>query len=130
MGGRGRVFRNLFPQHRYLNANGAVTVETHKGSIQVTTWDRAEVEIQARIQAEAGTSMDRYRFEGTEIHIDSPAEAGTTPRCATRSACRVRGGSQFAITVLRRRSPILVARSISIRIAARFGSSASAARCN
>jgi hypothetical protein len=58
-----------------LSATGAVTVETHKGSIQVTTWDRAEVEIQARIQAEAGTSMDRRRFEGTEVHIDSSAEA-------------------------------------------------------
>jgi hypothetical protein len=61
-----------------LNANGLVEIETHKGAIRVTTWDRREVEIQARIEAEPGsspwTSMDRRRFDATEVRIDaSPA---------------------------------------------------------
>jgi DUF4097 and DUF4098 domain-containing protein YvlB len=58
-----------------LHPNGSVTLENHKGSIHVTTWDRAEVEIQARIQAEDGTSMDRRRFEGTDVRIDSSTGA-------------------------------------------------------
>jgi hypothetical protein len=58
-----------------LHPNGAVTLENHKGWIHVTTWDRAEVEIQARIQAEEGNSMDRRRFEGTEVRIDSSPDA-------------------------------------------------------
>jgi hypothetical protein len=58
-----------------LNPNGAVTLENHKGSIHITTWDRPEVEIQARIQAEDGNPMDRRRFEGTDVRIDSSADA-------------------------------------------------------
>jgi hypothetical protein len=58
-----------------LHPNGSVTLENHKGSIHVTTWDRAEVEIQARIQAEDGNPMDRRRFEGTEVRIDSSTDA-------------------------------------------------------
>lgn len=63
-----------------LHSNGSITLENHKGSIHVTTWDRAEVEIQARIQAEEGNSMDRRRFEGTEVRIDS---SGDTVRIQT-----------------------------------------------
>lgn len=58
-----------------LHPNGSVTVENHKGSIHITTWNRAEVEIQARIQAEDGNSMDRRRFEGTEVRIESSGDA-------------------------------------------------------
>jgi DUF4097 and DUF4098 domain-containing protein YvlB len=58
-----------------LHSNGAVEIETHKGSIKVSTWDRQEVEIQARIEAEPGTSMDRRRFDGTEVRIDSSADS-------------------------------------------------------
>lgn len=53
-----------------LRADGSVEIETHKGSIKVTTWDRAEVEIQARIEAESGTAVDRRRFDATEVRID------------------------------------------------------------
>lgn len=52
-----------------LTPSGSVTIETHKGSIRVTTWDRAEVEIKARIEAEPGTTMDQRRFEGTDVRI-------------------------------------------------------------
>lgn len=58
-----------------LKANGLVEIETHKGSIRVTTWDKPEVEIQARIEAESGTTMDRRLFDGTEVRIDSSTEA-------------------------------------------------------
>ena len=54
-----------------LHANGSVTLDNHKGSIHVTTWDRAEVEIQARIQAEDGAPMDRRRFDGTAVRIET-----------------------------------------------------------
>src|SRR5271166_5293652 len=58
-----------------LTPSGSVTIETHKGSIRVTTWDRAEVEIKARIESEPGTTMDRRRFEGTEVRIVSSPDA-------------------------------------------------------
>ena len=58
-----------------LPTNGLVDIETHKGSIRVSVWDRQEVEIQARIEAEPGTEMDRRRFDGTEVRIDSSAES-------------------------------------------------------
>jgi len=58
-----------------LRANGSVELETHKGTIRVSTWDRQEVEIQARIEAEPGTIMDRRRFDGTDVHIDSSADS-------------------------------------------------------
>jgi hypothetical protein len=58
-----------------LTPSGSVTIETHKGSIRVTTWDRAAVEIKARIEAEPGTTMDQRRFEGTDVRIVSSPEA-------------------------------------------------------
>ena len=58
-----------------LNPNGAVTIENHKGSIQVTTWDRPQVDIKARIEAEPQTTMDRRRFDATEVLIDSSADS-------------------------------------------------------
>jgi hypothetical protein len=58
-----------------LNANGLVEIETHKGSITVTAWDRREVEIKARIEPEPGNTMDRRRFDGTEVRIDSSADS-------------------------------------------------------
>src|SRR5580698_8563234 len=58
-----------------FNGNGSVESETHKGSIKVSTWDRQEVEIQARIESEPGTIMDRRRFDGTDVHIDSTPDA-------------------------------------------------------
>jgi Putative adhesin len=58
-----------------LSRNGFVSLETHKGSIQVTTWDRQDVEIHARIEQEPGTTMDRRRFDGTDVLIDSSADS-------------------------------------------------------
>jgi len=58
-----------------LHGNGSVEIETHKGSIRVSVWDRQEVEIQARIEAEPGTIMDRRRFDATDVHIDSSPDS-------------------------------------------------------
>lgn len=58
-----------------LHPNGSLEIETHKGSVKVSTWDRAEVEIQARIEAEPGTVMDRRRFDGTEVRIDASPDS-------------------------------------------------------
>ena len=58
-----------------LRGNGSVEIETHKGSIRVSVWDRQEVEIQARIEAEPGSLMDRRRFDATEVRIDSSADS-------------------------------------------------------
>lgn len=54
-----------------LTGTGLVEIETHKGSIRVSVWDRQEVDIQARIEAEPGSPMDRRRFDATEVRIDS-----------------------------------------------------------
>ncbi len=54
-----------------LRGNGLFEIETHKGGIRVSVWDRQEVEIQARIQPEPGTIMDRRQFDGTEVRISS-----------------------------------------------------------
>jgi len=58
-----------------LHGNGLVEIETHKGSIRVSVWDRQEVEIQARIEAEPGSTMDRRRFDGTDVHIDASPDS-------------------------------------------------------
>src|SRR5437016_2813377 len=58
-----------------LSQTGAVTIETHKGSVHVTTWDRPEVDIKARIEAESGTTMDRRRFDATDVRIDASSDA-------------------------------------------------------
>jgi len=58
-----------------LSQTGAVTVQNHKGSIHVSTWDRPEVEIKARIEAEPGSSMDRRRFDGTDVEISASQDS-------------------------------------------------------
>src|SRR5947207_2846247 len=60
-----------------LNPTGSVTIENHKGSIRVSTWDRPEVDIQARIQFEAGAKFDRRRLDDTQILIDSSANSAS-----------------------------------------------------
>ena len=41
-----------------LDGNGELVIDTHKGRIEVKTWDRAEVDIQARIEADSWTGSD------------------------------------------------------------------------
>lgn len=58
-----------------LNANGSVTIDTLKGSIHVSTWDRSEIDIKARIEAEADSAADHKRFEATEVSIDAGSDS-------------------------------------------------------
>lgn len=58
-----------------LNAGGAVSIDTHKGSVTVNTWDRDEVEITARVEAGGQSADERRWVEETEVHIQSAAGA-------------------------------------------------------
>jgi len=56
-----------------LPPTGSVTIEGHNGSIRVKTWDRAEIEIHARIEMNSGFGFqeaNRRRFEETRVDID------------------------------------------------------------
>jgi len=57
-----------------LPPTGSVTIESHNGSIKVNTWDRAEIEIHARIEMNSGFGFQdasRSRFDATRVDIDS-----------------------------------------------------------
>ena len=56
-----------------LAADGRVTVDTYKGSIRVSPWDRAEVAVEARIVADdsCGSERDQKKWvEDTEVVIE------------------------------------------------------------
>ncbi|MFK7848168.1 MAG: DUF4097 domain-containing protein [Rhodothermales bacterium] len=48
-----------------FSASGRVQVDTYKGSIDVTTWDRNEVEIEAIVEADGNGALVAF----TEVHI-------------------------------------------------------------
>ncbi len=58
-----------------LKAEGLVTLESHNGSIQVRTWDRAEIEIHARIESANSSPEDIRRFNETTVEIESSPNA-------------------------------------------------------
>ena len=57
-----------------LDADGRLVVDTYKGSITITTWDRAEVDISARIEADKSTWESRRdeeeKVRDTEVRIE------------------------------------------------------------
>ena len=56
-----------------LAADGKVTIETYKGSIHVTPWDRAEVAVEARIVPDPGCGSEKDQREwvaATEVVIE------------------------------------------------------------
>src|SRR5271169_761462 len=56
-----------------LAADGRVTIDTYKGSIRVTPWDRAEVAVEARIVPDdsCGSEKDQKEWvEATEVVIE------------------------------------------------------------
>ncbi len=57
-----------------LRATGSVTLESHNGSIHVETWDRAEIEIHARIESAGLSAEDLSRFRETTVQIDGSGE--------------------------------------------------------
>ncbi|MGH8248290.1 MAG: DUF4097 family beta strand repeat-containing protein [Gammaproteobacteria bacterium] len=58
-----------------LNPDGRVTLDAHNGSIQIQTWDRAEIEIHARIEAAGSSDGDIRRFNETTVEIDGSGAA-------------------------------------------------------
>lgn len=56
-----------------LSGNGRVMVETYKGSIDITTWDRDKVEIEAIVEADGNEALVAF----TEVHI---RQSGNTLR--------------------------------------------------
>lgn len=54
-----------------LPKNGEVSIDTYKGSIKVETWDKAEVNIVARIEADGWGRYDEEKVRDTEIRIDA-----------------------------------------------------------
>ena len=53
-----------------LSRDGRVSIENHKGSIRVTTWDRPEVRIHARIEPGGSSRREEEWVQDTEIRID------------------------------------------------------------
>jgi hypothetical protein len=53
-----------------LDANGKVSLETFKGSIDVTVWDRNEIDIAARVEPDPGGEDQAEKVRETEIRIE------------------------------------------------------------
>jgi Putative adhesin len=57
-----------------LDANGTVSIKSHKGSIQVETWGEARAQVSARIEPDTGCGFDPYqneRVERTRIDVET-----------------------------------------------------------
>ena len=56
-----------------LSADGRVAVSTYKGSVTVAAWDRAEVDVRARVEADEGCGSEatkRKWVDQTEVRIE------------------------------------------------------------
>jgi hypothetical protein len=53
-----------------FDQNGRVSIDTYKGSIRVSTWNKSEIEIVARIESDGSDRHSREQVEDTEIRID------------------------------------------------------------
>ena len=54
-----------------LPKDGQVSIDTYKGSVNVDTWEKAEVSITARIVADGWGRYDEEKVRDTEIRIDA-----------------------------------------------------------
>jgi hypothetical protein len=52
-----------------LDKDGRLSIHTYKGSITVTTWDRPEAKIDARIEPDGDDREDREKVQWTEIRV-------------------------------------------------------------
>ncbi len=52
-----------------LDRDGRVSVNTYKGSVTVTTWDKPEVSVDARIEPDGYDREDREKVQWTEVRI-------------------------------------------------------------
>ena len=57
-----------------LRANGTVKLESHNGTVNVHAWDRAEIEIHARIEAGGISPEDHRRFTETTVEIEGSSD--------------------------------------------------------
>jgi DUF4097 and DUF4098 domain-containing protein YvlB len=70
-----------------LSAAGAVSLDTHNGSIAVRTWDRPQVEVHVRIESHGLSSVARYRLDDVKVDIDgTPDRVSIKTRWLDRSA--------------------------------------------
>ena len=80
-----------------LSADGRLEISTYKGSIDVTTWDRPEAEITARVEADPGAEdsadLAARKVDETRIEIDG---GGSSVRVKSDYS-RVKDGSLFWI---------------------------------
>ena len=53
-----------------LNTDGRVSIDTYKGSITIDTWEKARVEIAAKIEPDGWSREDERNVQETEIRID------------------------------------------------------------
>src|SRR3990172_6086360 len=49
--------------------NGRLFVDTYKGTLEITTWDKAEIDIVARIETEGSGRRSREDVQNTEVRI-------------------------------------------------------------
>jgi putative adhesin len=60
-----------------LDARGAVSIETFKGSVEVETWDQARAEIFARIEPDTSCGDDAYQAERVRLTEIAVASGGS-----------------------------------------------------
>src|SRR5713226_2242981 len=58
-----------------LARDGRVSIHTFKGSIDVKTWDSAQVEIYARVEPDGTGDGWKEKIQDTEIRIDASADS-------------------------------------------------------
>ena len=54
-----------------LTADGHVHVDTYKGEVHVTSWDKPEVEVSVRIEPDGSSTADLELVDRTDIRMDS-----------------------------------------------------------
>ncbi len=64
-----RELDKVFP----LASDGKVVIDTYKGSVHVSTWDKSEVRVHVRIEADGAGRRDEENVGLTEIRMDGSA---------------------------------------------------------
>lgn len=57
-----------------LNKDGQVFIDTYKGSITITTWDKPQVDVHATIEADGWGKYEEEKVEDTEIRFRTSPE--------------------------------------------------------
>ena len=74
-----------------FSRNGQLSIDTYKGSIKVITWEKPEIEIVARIEADGWDRRSREKAEDTEIRVDLSSHAAHVKTNYDRVRDRHRG---------------------------------------